>query len=123
MPRAHRTNSTSPSTPKVHHFALIAAIGIAAIFLPPGLTGQESPTIKSARGPAGTSAKPSFDSSIRPIWVEYCTGCHGATKPKGGLNLADFRDEKTARSQGTTWNRVAEYIEGGMMPPEDRPQP
>ena len=64
-----------------------------------------------------------FHTSVLPLLAKYCTSCHGPTKPKGGLNLAAFQDDRSARSQRKTWERVREYIEGGVMPPEDRPQP
>ena len=44
-------------------------------------------------------------------------------KAKGGLNLAAFQEESAARSQRKTWERVRDYLDGGVMPPEDRPQP
>ena len=84
-------------------------------------TGQESSqrnaSAHEVNGPAA------FQTSVLPLLAKYCTNCHGPTKPKGGLNLAVFHDEPTARSRRTTWERVREYLEGGVMPPEDRPQP
>ena len=65
----------------------------------------------------------SFRTAVVPVLTKYCTGCHGSTKPKAGLNLASFRDETSARSNRKAWERVKEYVEGGLMPPEDRPQP
>ncbi len=65
----------------------------------------------------------SFRTAVMPVLTKYCTGCHGSTKPKAGLNLASFQDETSARSNRKAWVRVKEYVEGGLMPPEDRPQP
>jgi hypothetical protein len=85
------------------------------------LRGQEqarrSETQKSAAGPV------SFRADALPLLSKYCVSCHGMTKPKGGLNLAGFQDERSARSKRKTWERVLEYVEGGVMPPEVRPQP
>jgi Protein of unknown function (DUF1592)/Protein of unknown function (DUF1588)/Protein of unknown function (DUF1585)/Protein of unknown function (DUF1587)/Protein of unknown function (DUF1595)/Ca-dependent carbohydrate-binding module xylan-binding/Planctomycete cytochrome C len=64
-----------------------------------------------------------FRAAVMPVLTKYCVGCHGPTKPKAGLNLAAFQDEKTARTNRKAWGRVKEYVEGGLMPPDDRPQP
>jgi hypothetical protein len=83
--------------------------------------GQE-PSKNTAASPSATSLT-AFHSSVLPLLTKYCTSCHGPVKAKGGLNLAAFQDEKSARSQRKTWERVREYLDGGVMPPEDRPQP
>ena len=72
---------------------------------------------------ATSTTSGAFESSVRPIVAKYCVGCHGPAKPKGGLNLATFQDERSARKERKVWARVREYVEGGVMPPEDRPQP
>ena len=64
-----------------------------------------------------------FQTIVVPVLAKYCTGCHGPLKPKAGLNLASYQDEKSARSNRKVWERIKEYVEGGLMPPEDRPQP
>ena len=64
-----------------------------------------------------------FRTSVLPLLAKYCTSCHGPTKPKGGLNLIALYDESSARVHRKTWERVREYVEGGVMPPDDRPQP
>ena len=64
-----------------------------------------------------------FQADVVPVLAKYCTGCHGAEKAKGGLNLAAFAEEGAARAQRKLWERVHEYLDGGVMPPEGRPQP
>ncbi len=64
-----------------------------------------------------------FRTAVLPLLTKYCTSCHGSTKPKAGLNLASFQDEASARSNRKAWERIREYVEGGLMPPDDRPQP
>ncbi len=81
---------------------------------------------ESSKGNAGgqqAGGQVSFRTAVVPVLTKYCTGCHGSTKPKAGLNLGSFRDETSARSNRKAWERVKEYVEGGLMPPEDRPQP
>jgi hypothetical protein len=93
---------------------LILGLDIAAF-------GQDSST--KIEGIARVTSPSVFQTSVRPLLAKYCTSCHGAVKAKGGLNLSTFREESAARSQRKTWERVREYIDGGVMPPEDRPQP
>ena len=64
-----------------------------------------------------------FHTSVVPFFAKHCNACHGAVKPKGGLNLTLLKDGAAARAQRKTWERVREYVEGGVMPPDDRPQP
>ena len=77
------------------------------------------------RGPAGPRCEHGGDISSqgRPRVVEVLHELSRPEKAKGGLNLAAFQDERSALAQRKTWERVREYIEGGVMPPEDRPQP
>ncbi len=103
------------------HLHLIGGLFVAVLAFPCGALGQTPP--KQSSSPARSVSQSAFDSTVRQFLARYCTGCHGATKPKAGLNLASFADEKSARSQPKSWNRVGEYLEGGLMPPEDRPQP
>jgi mono/diheme cytochrome c family protein len=80
------------------------------------IRAQESSTGKG-------TGQATFRTAVLPILTKYCTGCHGPSKPKAGLNLASFKDETSARSHRKTWERIKEYVEGGLMPPDDRPQP
>jgi mono/diheme cytochrome c family protein len=94
-------------------------------FIHPGservIHAQES---SKGKGSGRTSAgQARFRTAVLPVLAKYCTGCHGPSKPKAGLNLASFRDEASARSNRKAWERIKEYVEGGLMPPDDRPQP
>jgi hypothetical protein len=107
---------------------LVVLLTICLVSLPEGGSeriafGQEAS--KRPAAPAGTASDNpvEFGTSVQPFLAKYCTGCHGGAKPKGNLDLAAFHDERTARSRKKTWERVREYVDGGLMPPEDRPQP
>ncbi|WP_165224200.1 DUF1592 domain-containing protein [Aquisphaera insulae] len=64
-----------------------------------------------------------FDSAVRPFLSKHCAGCHGETKPKGGISVAGLLKDPDAASARKLWTRVKESVEGTIMPPEDRPQP
>jgi len=76
-------------------------------------------TAGRAEAQAGASAYPG---QVAPIVAKYCSKCHGATKPKGGLDLASARDEAAVLRNLKGWRKVLENVEGGTMPPDDAPQ-
>src|SRR5262245_8894157 len=57
------------------------------------------------------------------VLARYCANCPGPDRPKAGLNLETLRDDGTFRSRRRAWLRIREYIEGGLMPPEEVAQP
>ena len=71
--------------------------------------GQQSPKPNEPTH-AANGGSAAFRSSVLPLFAKYCTSCHGPNKPKGGLNLAAFQDERSAQSHarpgsgfGNTW--------------------
>jgi hypothetical protein len=71
--------------------------------------------------PAGT--KVAFEKDIVPFFAKYCTACHGGKKPKADLSLEKFKDEKTAAEHRPLWEKVAQHLRSGEMPPEGRKKP
>lgn len=67
--------------------------------------------------------KTEFESRLKPFLGKYCLNCHGPEKPKAGLNLAQFDTLESLTKDRKIWQRAAEYIDSGEMPPEDSPQP
>ena len=65
----------------------------------------------------------SFVSDIHPLLGEYCSKCHGATRPKAGINLASFTNTVSVYRDPTLWERVAAKLSNGEMPPEGKSQP
>jgi mono/diheme cytochrome c family protein len=64
-----------------------------------------------------------FRKDVVPVLAKYCGSCHGSTKPKGGLNLAQFADEAKALQAVPVWEKVADNLRSGDMPPPGRPRP
>ncbi len=101
---------------------LLAFLSVVLIACPGHRAPAQQPASATGSSRAGRSVN-SFATSVQPFLAKYCTSCHGATKPKAGLNLAAFTDDRSARAKRKSWERVREYLEGGVMPPEDKPQP
>ncbi len=84
---------------------------------------DQPPAACSAAGRAGASSAAELQAAVRPLLTRYCTDCHGPAKPKAGVNLAALLIESQADGNRKIWNKVKENVEGGLMPPEGRPQP
>ncbi len=84
-------------------------------------TGEEPP---AASGRQQRSSDADLHrSQVEAFLTKYCTACHGRTQPKARLDLSTVPGEAEMRSRRRIWGRVREYVDGGIMPPEDRPQP
>ena len=64
-----------------------------------------------------------FQEKLKPFLGKYCLKCHSADKPKAGLNLAKFDTPESLVKDRKIWQRAAEYLETGEMPPEESLQP
>lgn len=64
-----------------------------------------------------------FSEKVQPFLTRYCVSCHGAEKPKAGVNLAKYQSIKAIEADRKTWEKVIENVGAGIMPPEDKPQP
>ncbi len=76
----------------------------------------------SARG-AAPDDKPGYKSDVAPFLAKHCTGCHGGAKPKGGVVLDPSRDEAAAVKDRALWEKVADNLRAGNMPPPRKPRP
>jgi hypothetical protein len=63
-----------------------------------------------------------YAKEIAPILAKYCTSCHGGAKPKASLSLV-FKSMSEAGKKLHVWEKVAEQLRAGEMPPEGRPKP
>jgi mono/diheme cytochrome c family protein len=105
----------------VRFVAIALAGGLLSAGATRGSAGEPPPGDGQVR--ADSKDRDGFPRVVLPFLAKHCAGCHGAVKPKGGLNLESLRDEATIQSRRRAWVRIREYIEGGVMPPDDSPQP
>jgi uncharacterized protein DUF1592/uncharacterized protein DUF1588/uncharacterized protein DUF1587/uncharacterized protein DUF1585/uncharacterized protein DUF1595/cbb3-type cytochrome c oxidase subunit III len=71
--------------------------------------------------PEGQSGE--FGTQIRPLLDKYCAKCHGASRAKGGINLASFTNTVSVYREPKVWEKVVAKLRAGEMPPEGKPQP
>jgi hypothetical protein len=57
------------------------------------------------------------------VLKEYCLDCHSTDAREGELDLERFASLDDVRRDPPAWQKVAEMLVGGEMPPEDSPQP
>ena len=84
--------------------------------------GQDAPSPPSARTLA-------WREHVTPFLIANCVDCHGGEEPDGSLTLEAWASSAQApspgdmRSAGETWERMAEHVRGGFMPPEEAGRP
>ena len=77
------------------------------------------PALADSRG----AASKEFEASTLPLVKQYCLECHSAEEQEGDLDLERFTTIDQARNAPRVWQRVAEVLELGEMPPKEARQP
>jgi hypothetical protein len=78
----------------------------------------------AAEAVATTALESVYSSNVRPLMERYCYDCHGgADVTEGEINLAAFKTFADASKKPKTWQKVAEMLGNGLMPPPDAEQP
>ena len=60
---------------------------------------------------------------LRKFGQEFCFKCHGAQKQKGDFNFETYLEKPDVIRDRKAWEKVAELLDSGEMPPDDKPQP
>ncbi|MDG3007927.1 DUF1592 domain-containing protein [Paludisphaera mucosa] len=74
----------------------------------------------SAGEPDGDDA---YARRVLPLLERYCINCHMEGDAKAGLALDRYDDQAAALKDGKTWLRVLDALDGGTMPPPNKPRP
>lgn len=73
--------------------------------------------------PAVASAKTAVTfPHVQVVLRTSCGGCHGAEKPKGGLDIGRLNPDLIAGKDQEHWQEVLYAINSGQMPPRGKPQ-
>src|SRR5262245_60404318 len=98
----------------------LSALLVVVILSIPGLaTNQRQVTANPA--PAGPGED--FSTAIAPMLRQYCTSCHGGSKPKAKLDLSALGTEAAFRDRPELLEDMGVHLRERTMPPVDRPQP
>ena len=94
-------------------------IPIALVSLLVGLV-----TTALAEEPNATRLGDFYQANIRPLVQRYCTDCHGgADTVEGDINLEVLKSWDDMSKHSKVWQKVAEMLGNGLMPPQDAEQP
>ena len=110
--------------------AILAALpALVAVPVVAWLTFRPSPdaTLRAAPPdapkPNPVPGKDPFADAVRPVFAQFCLGCHNDKKVSGGVSLEPFKDTAGARKARDLWETVREQVETRKMPPMGKPQP
>jgi hypothetical protein len=73
--------------------------------------------------PAFQKLSEEYSREIRPILDQHCMKCHATDVQEGTLDLEQFARLEDVRRSTRTWQKVAEMLDNGEMPPKKAPQP
>src|SRR5947209_16625839 len=100
---------------------LLALPAVAWLAFRPSAAGELRAAPPAANpAPAG---KDPYAEGVRPVFVQFCLGCHNDKKVAGGVSLEPYKDTASARKARDVWETVKEQLDGKHMPPKNKPQP
>ncbi|MEO5960790.1 MAG: DUF1587 domain-containing protein, partial [Opitutaceae bacterium] len=93
-------------TPRKRHWSTLAVLlgGLASVV--------SAQTAGPKRGAASGAKAPQ-------VFQKYCFECHGGAKPEAGLSLERLVAQPSVGPHADDWDKVAEMLETGDMPPSD----
>jgi len=126
--RKARISSNNPARWRVY----LAVVGFARVLtsvallwlLAGGSAFSRPPEILSRlnQGPKPASQL-SYQKDVAPLLNQYCYGCHGNGKKKGGVALDSYKDEAAILKDRDVWEKVMQNLDAHVMPPENKKQP
>jgi hypothetical protein len=96
---------------------LLAALALATSLAVPRLSGQSPPETGADQV--------AFDRQVRPFLAEHCIACHNDELQTADLSFDEFLTgtDADATAHPDLWERVADMLQAGLMPPTGRPAP
>src|SRR5262245_7473743 len=64
-----------------------------------------------------------YTNDVRPLLTKYCHRCHSDKLTEAEINLAKYATLNEVRRGTRTWQKVAEMLDTGQMPPKTAKQP
>lgn len=101
-----------------YRFCRVAIFAIVAFGVP--FIGPARAVVAEEKADA---ADKTFHDEIRPLLGKFCFDCHGADLEEAEIQLERFSSLAEVRKDSDTWEKVAEMLDFGAMPPEDEAQP
>ena len=64
-----------------------------------------------------------YAKDVRPLVAKFCGDCHGDDLAEAEINLVALSTFANVRRHAPTWQKVAEMLASGQMPPKEAAQP
>ncbi len=86
-------------------------------------TARKTRAQTKAEKKAAKAAAAAYEKQVAPLLKKYCVNCHGPKQEIGGINVTAFKDEAAVVKARDIWEKIAENVGAGHMPPKNSPQP
>jgi hypothetical protein len=64
-----------------------------------------------------------FSKIVEPFIANYCADCHDDSSPKGDLDLTALTPSMATAVAASSWQKMLEQVQAGVMPPVGKDQP
>jgi hypothetical protein len=99
--------------------SLMTVCWVGGLLCPNNAPAQDaSPSIASATN-RWEDRDRQFTGTIQPLLKQACFDCHSGAEAKAGLSLVLFANARSVFKERAVWEKVAQRIEIGDMPPPD----
>ena len=71
----------------------------------------------------GADPVANYDTDVLPVLKKHCFSCHSEKKPRGGVVLDKYKNLSDIKKDIKLWERVADNLRTGDMPPAGKPKP
>ncbi len=107
----------------MNRLPILVALGLLVPFAGIALSDKAEILSVPPRAEPQPAPKPTFTKDVQPLIAKYCYGCHGNGKNSGGIVLDKYKDEESLQKKLSLWEKVADNLRAGAMPPDKKPRP
>jgi uncharacterized protein DUF1592/uncharacterized protein DUF1588/uncharacterized protein DUF1585/uncharacterized protein DUF1587/uncharacterized protein DUF1595 len=91
-------------------------VGVAAVLLLPLAAARADDAVLAA-------LEQGYTADVRPLVAKFCGDCHSKDLAEAEIDLVAMQSLTDVRQHAPTWQKVAEMLASGQMPPKDAGQP
>lgn len=97
-------------------------IGLGLLIVVSQVFDAADPLLGQDAAATVTETAPNYAATLKPFLETHCATCHLNGESEAGIDLSKFEDGTSLLKDRMMWERVAEVITAGTMPPEDAPK-
>jgi hypothetical protein len=84
-------------------------------------SAQEQTATAKDSGPASQDV--SFEHTVQPFLAKNCSGCHNSKLKTADVDFTQFKTDASTDAAPELWEKAAEKLRTGAMPPKPMPRP